>query len=245
MLHLILMTPIFRKHRRSGFLCSLLILFFIMISSCDSDRYFVTIRKLKTQIENIPRRKDGNTHTMLIPTRDQCLDLMARERMPHHIQRHSKVVTRVALYLSRQLNRNGVRLNLDLVESAGLLHDIAKARCIETGENHASVGAQMLQKWGYPLLAPIVEEHISFDPASLKEPLTESLIVNYADKRVKHDEIVTVEDRFHDLIERYAKTQEVREILLEKLNQYLLLEQKIFEHISVEPADLVHLPLDD
>ena len=182
---------------------------------------------------------------MRIPTRDQCLLLMEQEHMPPHIQKHSIVVTRIALYLSRLLNGNGVRIHLELVESAGLLHDIAKARCIRTGENHARLGGEIVRAWGYPLLAPIVEEHISLDLASLERPITESLIVNYADKRVKHDEIVTIRERFHDLTERYGKTPQARAILQEKLGHYLLLEQKIFEHIAIEPEDLLSLSMDE
>jgi putative nucleotidyltransferase with HDIG domain len=177
---------------------------------------------------------------MLIPSRDQCLSLMKQEQMPLHIRNHSLVVTEVALYLARLLNRNGTQLNLKLIESAGLLHDIAKMRCIKTGENHARLGAQMLRKWGYFLLAPIVEEHILIDPSHLKGPLTESLIVNYADKRVKHEEIVSLEDRFEDLAQRYGKTPQARATIQEKLRLYLGLEEKIFDHLTIEPDELLH-----
>jgi len=35
--------------------------------------------------------------------------------------------------------------------------------------------------------------------------------VLYGDKRVAHDKIVPIEQRFGDLVERYGKTEEIRE----------------------------------
>jgi putative nucleotidyltransferase with HDIG domain len=170
---------------------------------------------------------------------------MEQESMPIHIRRHSQMVARVALFLANHLNQNGGRLNQELIESAGLLHDIAKSRCIRTGENHAKVGAEILQERGYPALAPIIEEHIFLDPAQVEGPLTESLLINYSDKRVKHDEIVSLEERFSDLIDRYAKTNEARTGLRERLNLYLSLEKRMFTHLSIEPPDLSALHWDE
>lgn len=168
---------------------------------------------------------------------------MRQEGMPPHIQKHSLVVTRIALYLTRLLNEDSSRLDARLVESAGLLHDIAKMQCILTGENHALVGAYMVEQWGYHAIAPIVADHIHLKPEQLDGPLTESLLVNYADKRVKHEEIVTLEERFRDLIERYSTSSEMRRGLEGKLSLYLRLQEKIFERIIVDPDDLLYLNL--
>jgi putative nucleotidyltransferase with HDIG domain len=163
---------------------------------------------------------------------------MERALMPEHIQQHSFVVAHVALYLGGLLNQNSVRLNLELLEAGALLHDIAKARGLSTGERHEDVGARMLADWGYALLSPIVREHVVLDFAILHGPITESLIVNYADKRVKHDQVVSLSDRFSDLIGRYAKTSEHRAWLREKFDLYLQLEARIFEHLMINPYDL-------
>ncbi len=178
---------------------------------------------------------------MAIPTRDQCMVLMERALMPEHIQQHSFVVAHVALYLGGLLNQNSVRLDLELLEAGALLHDIAKARGLSTGERHEDVGARMLADWGYASLSPIVQEHVMLDPAILRGPITESLIVNYADKRVKHDQVVSLSDRFFDLIGRYAKTSEHRTWLREKFDLYLQLEARIFEHLTINPDELGRL----
>jgi len=175
---------------------------------------------------------------MVIPTRRRCLDLMKQAKMPEHIQKHSLVVAEIAVYLGGLLYQNCTCLNLPLLEAGALLHDIAKDRALATGERHEKVGAKMVEDWGYPLLSPIVKEHVVLDRTVLHGPITESLLVNYADKRVKHDQIVSLGDRFFDLIDRYAKTEEHRAWLLEKFHLYGLLESKIFEHLTLNPNDL-------
>lgn len=176
---------------------------------------------------------------MEIPTCGQCLNLMERTRMPPHIQRHSMLVARIALCLGRLLNRNSLRLNLELIEAGALLHDIAKARSLLTGERHHVLGAGMVKEWGYSALAPIVREHVSLESEWLERPITESLVVNYADKRVKHDQIVSLKDRFDDLIERYARTAEHQIHLQQKLELFIQVERKIFDHLSITPDELM------
>jgi uncharacterized protein len=175
---------------------------------------------------------------MIIPTRTQCLDLIDQVGMPQHIKKHSFVVARIAVYLGRLLNQNSLHLNLELLEAGALLHDIAKARTLSTGERHEDVGARMLEDWGYVLLSGIVKEHVVLNVSLLHGPITESLLVNYSDKRVKHDQVVSLKDRFSDLISRYAKTEAHRDWLQEKSNLYMKLESKIFEHLAITPNDL-------
>lgn len=181
------------------------------------------------------------TQTMTIPTRSQCLALMEQTQMPEHIRKHSLTVAHVAVFLGGLLNQDGVRLNLGLLEAGALLHDIAKAQTLSTGQRHEDLGASMLESWGYAMLSPIVKEHVVLEYSALLGPITESLVVNYADKRVKHDQIVTLGDRFADLIGRYARTSEHRTWLQAKFDLYLLLESKIFEHLNISPKDLGRL----
>jgi len=184
---------------------------------------------------------------MIIPSRVECLALMSRMEMPVHIRKHSMMVAIMAVFLGRLLNGNGIRLDLRLLEAGALLHDIAKARGLQTGENHSQLGAKMVGELGFELLAPIVEDHATLDEAKLRGPVDESLLVNYADKRVKHDRIVTIGDRFEDLVRRYAKTESHLRFMREKLILYLELELRIFEHLSVTPdsREIMGLSLND
>jgi len=165
--------------------------------------------------------------------------------MPLHIQKHSILVTEIALFLSKLLNRNGTKLDLTLVEAGGLLHDIAKAQSLSSGKRHEKLGAKLLHDWGYVRLASIVQDHVSLDLIRLNGPITESLMVNYADKRVKHDQVVTLEERFFDLIDRYARTPEHQIHLQQRFRQYSVLEQRIFDHLTIRPdaEELMQLSL--
>lgn len=170
-----------------------------------------------------------------VPSREDCLRFLERIDMPPHIRRHSLLVAEVALFLGRLLNRDGSSLNLQVVQAGALLHDVGKMKSLATGEDHAVLGARMLDGAVHPAVAKVVGEHILLHASQIDGPLTESLLVNYSDKRVRHDEIVSVEKRYHDLIARYAKSENHRRLLLEKLELYRKLERKIFSHLQIEP----------
>lgn len=180
---------------------------------------------------------------MAVPTRFECLQLMQKRLMPQHIRNHSILVADLALHLGRLLNRNGARLDTRVLEAGGLLHDIAKAESLRTGARHEQLGAKILHDLGYLHLACIVQDHVSIDLIRLHGPITESLIINYADKRVKHDCIVTLEERFLDLIRRYARSAEQAAHLRRRLDLYRTLEGKIFEHLTIEPDEVETMQL--
>ena len=179
----------------------------------------------------------------MIPTRDECLRLMGRHGMLDNIVVHSLEVTKVALFLSTRLNMKGQRIDLRLVEAASLLHDITKTICFETKEDHAQTGYQLLKEMGYERVGEVVAEHVRL--SEQRDPLivSEEEIVNYADKRVEHDRIVSLEERFQDLKERYGKDQRVLEQFkkLEKIT--FEIENKIFSILGIDPKDLQNFQL--
>ncbi|MCD6486780.1 MAG: HDIG domain-containing protein, partial [Syntrophobacterales bacterium] len=84
---------------------------------------------------------------MRIPTRQECYHIMYDMKMMNHIVLHSLQVCRIAMFLADSLEAD---LNPDLVQAAALLHDITKTRSIETHENHAQTGKQLLIRLDYP-----------------------------------------------------------------------------------------------
>lgn len=176
---------------------------------------------------------------MNIPSCQQCLSLMANHQMPAHIQEHSRKVAGIAVGLGRSLNHQGAGLNMELLEAGGLLHDIAKMHCLHTGENHGLVGGRMVRQMGYPQVARIVEDHVNIAASDLQFPMTESLLVNYADKRVKHTEVVSLEERFGDLVQRYGVTIQRRARLTQHLSLIVRLEDMIFADLGIQPHDIV------
>ncbi|MCB2188299.1 MAG: HD domain-containing protein [Deltaproteobacteria bacterium] len=147
--------------------------------------------------QNIPRFLPETP----LPSLEEVADLWDRYDMMPHIRDHSLMVARVALTLHDWLAEAGLNLWRPAVEVGALLHDIAKTPCIRTGCRHQEVGAEILAAEGYPELAYLVGAHVHLPP---EQPLDETMLVNYADKRVNHDQVVALEERYAYIMERYA-----------------------------------------
>ena len=180
----------------------------------------------------------------MIPTRDECLRLMSQYGMLSHIIDHSIEVTKVALYLAIELKKRGQSIDLSLVEAASLLHDLTKSECLKTKEDHAQTGSQLLKRMGYARVGEVVAEHIHLARKNDPPLVTEEEIVNYADKRVQHDRIVSLEERFCDLMDRYGKSQKASEQMEQFKKATFEIENKIFSILGIDPSDLQHLQLE-
>jgi len=161
--------------------------------------------------------------------------------MLSNIVRHSVVVEKVAVGITKALIKAGHAFDVSEVSAAALLHDITKTRSIHTHENHAITGAQFLKALGYPRIGEIVGCHIELPLALANGPLSPEEIVNYADKRVLHENIVALEARFEDLIARYSLTTEHTHRLQRMGRQSRRIEQKIFSAANLRPEALPHL----
>ncbi|MDY6935468.1 MAG: HDIG domain-containing protein [Spirochaetota bacterium] len=166
-----------------------------------------------------------------IPSIKECYELMRHTGMLPNIFDHSKQVMRVALAIVDNLS-NETEINRDLVIAASLLHDITKTISIKTKEPHDITGGKYLKKIGFDHIACIVEEHVYIKDFNFNSKLTESEVVNYADKRVMHKKIVSVDERIADLVIRYGKTPEIRSIIINNKNNILLLESKISKYMK-------------
>lgn len=176
---------------------------------------------------------------MNIPTVETCLQLMEDYRMLDNIKAHSKVVARVAELITVGLTlRNGEALNLDLVISASLLHDIAKTPCLDSCCDHAKVGGEICREHGFAEIADIVEEHVVIK-SNGSGRITEKEIVYYADKRVNHDQVVSLHDRLDYILERYARNNAVRyDLIQQNFAKCLKMEKRIFDSLDFSPEQL-------
>ena len=178
---------------------------------------------------------------MQIPDRNTCYRLMCEMKMFDHIVCHSLQVCRVALFLTDQLRVKGIDSNDRLIRAAALLHDITKTRSFDTDENHALTGGQLLAELGYPEVGDLVRQHVRLDEYFALEAPDEAQIINYADKRVLHDRIVTFGERMDYIIEKYGKASELQRRLFKLKETTLALESKIFNNLGFAPDDLVKL----
>ncbi len=166
---------------------------------------------------------------------------MNQHGMLENIVSHSLEVTRVALFLCDGLNKRGQRIDSDLVEAASLLHDLAKTECLSTKEDHAHQGYELLRKMGYERIGEVVAQHVQIWKEGNPSRVSEEEVVNYADKRVCHDRIVSLETRFDDLRDRYGKGQTSLGQLKGLEEATLAIERKIFSILQMDPNDLEHL----
>jgi putative nucleotidyltransferase with HDIG domain len=178
---------------------------------------------------------------MKIPTQEQCFLLMCEMKMMDHIVVHSMQVCRVATFLADHLNSNHKRLNHDLIRTAALLHDITKTRSFETDENHALTGGQFLAERGYPEVGELVRQHVRLDEYSKPLTLCEAAIINYADKRVVHDHVVSLDKRLDYIMEKYGRSPELQERIRWLWEKTLVLEDEIFSDLAFSPQDLNRL----
>ncbi|MBN1532548.1 MAG: HDIG domain-containing protein [Spirochaetes bacterium] len=162
-----------------------------------------------------------------IPTERECLELQREFGMLPNIADHSRQVKNVSLAIYENLRDRSI-VNRDLVIAGALLHDIAKTRSIETGNRrHDLLGAEMMRELGYESIALAVESHVIMDNYNHDGPLEEREIIFYADKRVMHDTIVSVDDRVDDLVQRYGINEMIRTMIRENKNFVLMVERKI------------------
>jgi len=105
---------------------------------------------------------------------------------------------------------------------------------LESHEHHDASGAELLGSLGFHGIAEIVRQHVILENFDSNKKLDEREIVYYADKRVMHDTIVTIEERVQDLIIRYGKTTEMRDQILKNRSLALLVEKKINSNMKID-----------
>ena len=163
-----------------------------------------------------------------------------------NIRHHSLVVARLAEQIQEGLTAFSPKhpqVDRHLVISGALLHDIAKTPCLNSNCDHAQVGGEICRKHGYPEIATIVEQHVllwEYDPCRYVEGcFTASEIVYYADKRVRHNVVVNLDQRLEYILEHYGKGNPTRHALIrENFKKCYTLEQYLFRWLPFAPHDL-------
>ncbi len=114
-----------------------------------------------------------------------------RTGIPAHIIRHMKATADFQDRILDGLYSHGYSeadFRRDMMRKAAELHDIKRLE-----PKHAIEGARYIESKGYSEVASLIAEHHSPDR---HDELCEADILFYADKRVKEDRIVSIEERF-------------------------------------------------
>ena len=168
-----------------------------------------------------------------VPDEAACVRLWDKYGMLPNIRAHSRTVARVALDVAERAVALGHTVDVPALRAAALLHDLAKTYTILHGGAHAQLGeAWVREETGRPDLARAVLFHVSWPwtegPSALgADPLRLPLLVSYADKRARHDEVVGLEERFEDLLNRYGDTEEHRALIAANREQALTYERAL------------------
>ena len=165
---------------------------------------------------------------------------MCRMQMLENIVAHSIQVCRVGMCLVDHLKLQGSQINGQLVQAAALLHDITKTRSFETEENHALSGGQVLTDFGYREVGDLVRQHVYLDDYSEHQSYSEAVIINYADKRVLNDRIVSLDERMSYIQERYGTRPEHKHRIQLLWKKTAVLEKQSFKYLPFSPDDLIH-----
>ena len=192
--------------------------------------------------EDLPPPKPGLVCSGTVPNEKDCVALWDFYKVPEHIRRHSELVAAYASFVGSALYERGVTIDMPALYAAGLLHDIAKMHCVEHGGSHAQVGAAwVVQKTGQHLIAQGVLFHVYWPWQISFESWPLPLVIEYADKRVMHDKIVNLDERFADLMERYGNDQRAKANMHKMEYQARELERILVEKFKVDVnADFTH-----
>ncbi len=183
-----------------------------------------------------------------LPTRKECLAIIEEHHVPPNIVKHSLTAAKLAVFLAQRLTEKGVAIDVNLVDRACLLHDIARVcdfKELDYSRFEQPVTAEDKAKWRqlrakykeipheyaacdilkdkFPVLALTIKKHRYIGILNKKEkPNTwEEKLVYYADMRVMHDKIVPLEERLTEAHKRnvhFYKTEAQSKIITAKVD---------------------------
>ncbi len=140
--------------------------------------------------------------------------LLRAAALGERVERHCRAVAAEALRIAEALP---LALDRALLESAALLHDLARAE-----KDHARLGAAWLRELGYPAAAALVERH--HEPGG--DALDEAAVLYLADKCVREDRRVGIGERFAES-EKRCRTPEAKAAHARRLAYALRLREEV------------------
>ncbi|MBO4336157.1 MAG: HDIG domain-containing protein [Desulfovibrio sp.] len=171
---------------------------------------------------------------------DDCYALWNKYAMPENIRRHSKLVAHIAENLAELALQRHVALSVDDVRASALLHDLGKMYSLRFGGAHAAIGAAWVvaETHNYAVAQGVMHHvywpwEIVADATCCQLPM----LVLYADKRARHDQCVTLDERFDDLKVRYGKNEEAVRSIDASLAQMKAVEAALMTFLGWEGLD--------
>lgn len=157
----------------------------------------------------------------LCPSLSICRKIQNYFQMSNTVKAHSDKVLMIAMRISNQLNKRGIKLDNKIIIASCLLHDIAKGR-----PNHADLGSDWLKDMGFTKVSQVVKEHMELK--SISRVPREKEVVYLADKMVDDDKIVTIEEKFSAKEKMYENNHEALKTVKYRKNQAMEIYNSIY-----------------
>ena len=158
----------------------------------------------------------------LVPSPDECLELLKKTGCSDNVVRHCKAVRDVALKIAKRTDAD-----VKLVEAGALLHDIGRSKTHDIF--HAIEGVKIAQKLGLPQsIINIIERHIGagmpkeeakklgLPPKDYMPKTLEEKIVCHADNLIDKYERQNIEDAIERALNEDHKEYAERLLKLHK-----------------------------
>jgi len=173
-----------------------------------------------------------------ILTENKAIGLLKKYNVREKKIEHCLNVAKIAKFLAEKLKEKGVRIDVETLYTAALLHDIGdKGRADEWDKDrHCELGVEILRKEGYTKAAGIVSRHnIRAFFSEQSSPKTwEEKVLNYADKRCKR-EIISMDEKEERHIKKFPeKEQEIKKAY----SKAEKVEEEIFDILGIKAEDL-------
>ncbi len=126
------------------------------------------------------------------PSAEECAALLSIYKTPDKVNEHGKAVCEISCRIAKLLkDRGSVDLDIYLIMAGSMLHDIARDK-----PGHASEGASILYKHGYPDVAKVIAGHMDIEINPDSGDVDEMSVIYLADKFVKETVFISLDERF-------------------------------------------------
>lgn len=220
----------------------------------DWDSHFPTSLTITLREERNGRALTATFRDLPLPSPAHREQWRKEVRLPAGVTAHCRAVGQFCTRLADVLIEEGTIVRRGAVTDAGELHDLLrfvdflpsahpsgtteyteeerrtweKWRLHYAGMKHEAAACAFLRERGFRELSDIVAVHGLRLPSTHRTTIEQKLLF-YADKRVKLDQVVSLEERFRDFNERYADKKDSGESQL-WLEEAKRLERELFQN---------------
>jgi molybdenum cofactor cytidylyltransferase len=144
--------------------------------------------------------------------------------------KHNRKVAGVAVNIGQALYASGHKVDMEIIRTAAMLHDIAKGQ-----RQHDIAGGKILREMGFGKVGDIVGVHSDLSGGNTAVSL-ETKIVYLADKFIEGERPVTLEERYNSANRRFGLTPEIEAAIAGRL--------KVAQSVKIELENLLGYPLE-